>query len=209
MTRGATGANADCVAGSSASVVTGRVVVFRTGVNPVRGLFLLLGVVVPALRSVASTPSDVNPWTGAGSSPSSGAARFLPATVAVVTGMGSWGLTAAAFAGSRVLARKTDEEARRFSGVLQPRSVEGPEIARERDGEVDGATEVDGDDLVYRAGASRGCWVIGLLCLEVDAVGWIGFWLASASLRVASLDCKDFTFRLRVSTLALSFFFSL
>jgi hypothetical protein len=109
MIRGATGAGAACAAGSGASVVTGRVVLFRTGVNPVRGLFRLLGVVIVALRSVASTPSDVNPWTGAGSSPSSGAARFLPATV--VTGMGSWGLKAGALAGSSVFARKTDEEA--------------------------------------------------------------------------------------------------
>ena len=68
---------------------------------------------------------------------------------------------------------------------------------------------MDGDDLVYRAGATRGCWVIGLLCLEVDTIGWIGLWLASASLRVASLDCKDFTFWLRVLTLVVSFFFSL
>ena len=151
MTRGATGSGAAC-----ASAVTGRAVVFRTGVNPVRGLFRLLGVVIVALRSVASTPSDVNPWTGAGSSPSSGAARFLPATV--VIGTGSWDLKVGAFAGSSVLARKTDEEACSFSGVLRPRSVEGPDNARERDGGVDGAAEVEGDDLVYRAGAAtRGC----------------------------------------------------
>jgi len=158
MTRGDTGAKDDCAA---TSVVTGRVVVFRTGVNPVRGLFRLLGVVVPAPRSEASTPSDVNPWTGTGSSPSSGAARFLPATVAVVTGMGSCGLEAGASAGSSVFAWKTDEEACRFSGVLRPRSVEGPDIARERDGEVGVAAEVDSDDLEYRAAAAtRGCWVI-------------------------------------------------
>jgi hypothetical protein len=151
MTRGATGSNAAC-----ASVVTGRAVVFRTGVNPVRGLFRLLGVVVDAPRSAASTPSDVNPWTGAGSSPSSGAARFLPATV--VIGAKSWGLKASAFAGSSVFARKTDEEACSFSGVLRPRSVEGPDTARERDGGVDGSAKVEGDGLVYGAGAAaRGC----------------------------------------------------
>jgi hypothetical protein len=124
--------------------------VFRTGVNPVRGLFRLLGVVIVALRSVASTPSDVKPWTGAGSSPSSGAARFLPATV--VIGKVSWGLKA----GPSVFARKTDEEACSFSGVLRPRSVEGPEIARERDGEVDVAGKAESDGLVYRAGAATG-----------------------------------------------------
>jgi hypothetical protein len=152
MTKGAIGSGTAC-----ASVVTGRAVVLRTGVNPVRGLFRLLGVVVVAPRSVTSTPSDVNPWTGAGSSPSSGAARFLPATVAI--GAGScWGLKAGAFAGSSVLARKTDDEACSFSGVLRPRSVEGPDIARERDGGVDGSAKVGGDDLVYRAGAAtRGC----------------------------------------------------
>jgi len=151
MTKGAASAGAVC-----ASVVTGRDVLFRTGVNPVRGLFRLLGVVIAALRSVASTPSDVNPWTGAASSPSSGAARFLPATV--VIGTESWGLKAGAFAGSSVFARKTDEEACSFSGVLRPRSVEGPEIARERDGEVDVAAKVESDGLVYRAGAAtRGC----------------------------------------------------
>jgi hypothetical protein len=156
MTRDATGAGAACSAGSGASVVTGRAVVFRTGVNPVRGLFRLLGVVIAAPRSVASTPSDVNPWTGAGSSPSSGAARFLPATV--VIGTGSWGLEAGTFAGSSVFARKTDEEACSFSGVLRPRSVEGPDIARERDGGVDGTAMAESDDLVYRAGAAtRGC----------------------------------------------------
>ncbi len=146
MTRG--------VAAACASVVTGRAVLFRTGVNPVRGLFRLLGVVVAALRSEASTPSDVKPWTGIGSSPSSGAARFLPTTVA--TGRGSWGMEAGAFTGSSVFARKTDEEGCRFSGVLRPRSVEGPDVARRRDGEVAGTAEVDGDDLVYRARAATG-----------------------------------------------------
>ena len=136
---------------SGPSVVTGRAVVFRTGVNPVRGLFRLLGVIATP-RSLASTPSDVNPWTGAGSSPSSGAARFLPAIMA--PGMGSWGLEAGTFAGSSVFAWKTDEEARRFSGVFRTRSVEGPDTVRERDGEVDGTAEVEGDDLVYRAGAA-------------------------------------------------------
>ena len=154
ITRGATGAGAACAAGSGTSVVTGRAVVFRTGVNPVRGLFRLLGVVIVALRSAASTPSDVNPWAGAGSSPSSGAARFLPATV--VIGTGSWGLEAGAFAGSSVFARNTDEEACSFSGVLRPRSVEGPDIARERDGGVDGTAMEESDDLVYRAGAATG-----------------------------------------------------
>ena len=150
MTRGATGAIAAC-----ASVVTGRDVVFRTGVNPVRGLFRLLGVVIVAPLSAASTPSDVNPWTGAGSSTSSGAARFLPATV--VIGRGSGGLQMGAFAGSSVFARKTDE-ACSFSGVLRPSSVDGPDIAREREGGVDGAAMVESDDLVYRAGAAaRGC----------------------------------------------------
>ena len=124
---------------------------FRTGVNPVRGLFRLLGV-IGTPRSLASTPSDVNTWTGAASSPSSGAARFLPATV--VTGMGSWGVEVGAFAGSSGFAWKTDEEGRRFSGVLRLRSVEGLEIARERDGEVGGTIEVESDDLEYRAGAA-------------------------------------------------------
>ena len=144
MIRGATGA-------ACTSVVTGRAVVFRTGVNPVRGLFRLLGV-IGTPRSLASTPSDVNTCTGAASSPSSGAARFLPATV--VTGMGSWGLEVDASAGSSGFAWKTDEEARRFSGVLRPRSVEveGPDIARERGGEADGTADVESDDLVCRAG---------------------------------------------------------
>ena len=149
MTKGAAGAA--CATGSVASVVTGRAVVFRTGVNPVRGLFRLRGV-IGTPRSLASIPSDVNTWTGAASSPSSGAARFLPATV--VIGMGSWGVEVGAFTGSRGFAWKTDEEARRFSGVLWPRSVEGPDIARERDGEVGGTTEVESDDLEYRAGAA-------------------------------------------------------
>jgi hypothetical protein len=138
---------------SGASDVIGRAVVFRTGVNPVRGLFRLLGVIATP-RSVASNPSDVNPWTGAGSSPSSGAARFLPATMD--TGMGSWGWKVGAFAGSGVFAWKTDEEARRVSGVLRPTSAEGPDITRERDGGVDGTADVEGDDLVYRAGAATG-----------------------------------------------------
>jgi hypothetical protein len=136
---------------SGPSVVIGRAVVFRTGVNPVRGLFRLLGVIATP-RSLASTPSDVNPWAGAGSSPSSGAARFFPATMA--PGMGSWGLKVGAFAGSSGFAWKTDEEARRFSGVLRARSVEGPDIVRERDGEVDGTAEAEGDVLVCRAGAA-------------------------------------------------------
>lgn len=156
---------------SGPSVVIGRAVVFRTGVNPVRGLFRLLGVIATP-RSLARTPSDVNPWAGAGSSPSSGAARFLPATVA--PGMGSWGLEVGAFAGSGVLAWKTDEEARRFSGVLRPRSVEGPDITRERDGEVDGTPAVESDDLVDRAGAATRGRVMGLFCLEVDAMGCVG-----------------------------------
>jgi hypothetical protein len=152
MIKGAIGAA--CAAVSGASEVTGRAVVFRTGVNPVRGLFRLLGVIATP-RSFASTPSDVNPWTGAGSSPSSGAARFLPATM-VVIGMGSWGLRAGAFAGSSAFAWKAEEEERRVSGVLRPRSVEGPDITRERDGGVDGTAEVEGDDLVYRAEAATG-----------------------------------------------------
>jgi hypothetical protein len=152
MIKGATGAA--CRAGSEASDDTGRAVVFRTGVNPVRGLFRLLGVIATP-RSLASTPSDVNPWTGAGSSPSSGAARFLPATM-VVAGMGSWSLEAGAFAGSSVFAWKADEEERRVSGVLRPRSVEGPDNIRERDGGVDGTAEVEGGDLVDRAGPATG-----------------------------------------------------
>ena len=68
--------------------------------------------------------------------------------------MGSWGVEVGAFTGSRGFAWKTDEEARRFSGVLWPRSVEGPDIARERDGELGGTTEVESDDLEYRTGAA-------------------------------------------------------
>jgi hypothetical protein len=101
MTGGAT--EAAGTAASGASVVNGWAVVFRTGVKPVRGLFRLRGVVV-ALHPVASTPSDVNPWAGAVSSPSSGAARFLPATR-----VGSWSLGVGAFGGSGVFARKTDD----------------------------------------------------------------------------------------------------
>jgi len=161
-----------CVLCSGASVVNGRAVVFRTGVKPVRGLFRLLGVVT-VLRWVASTPSDVNPWTGTGSSPSSGAARFFPATMA--TGVGSWNMEVDAFAGSGVFARKTDG-AGRLSGVLRPRSAEGPDIARERDGEVDETGAVDDDRLVCCTGAvTRGCWVTGLFCLELDAGGCAGF----------------------------------
>jgi hypothetical protein len=67
-------------------------------------------------------------------------------------------MEADALAGSSIFAWKTDEEACWFSGVLRPRSVEGPDIARERDGGVDGTAEVESDDLVYRAGAAtRGC----------------------------------------------------
>ncbi len=48
--------------------------------------------------------------------------------MAVVTGMGSWGLMAGSFAGSSTFAWKIDEEANWFSSVLQPRSIEGLEI---------------------------------------------------------------------------------
>lgn len=112
MTGGAT--EAACAAGTGTSVVNGRAVVFRTGVKPVRGLFRLLGVVT-VLRSVASTPSDVNPWTRAGSSPSSGAARFLPATTETSAGSGSPDV--GGFARSGVFAWKTDGMGR-LSGVL-------------------------------------------------------------------------------------------
>ena len=111
ITGGATGTT--CTAGPGTSVVNGREVVFRTGVKPVRGLFRLLGVVA-VLRS-ASTPSDVKPWTRAGSSPSSGAARFLPATAE--TGAGSGSSDVGSFAGSGVFAWKTDDIGR-LSGVL-------------------------------------------------------------------------------------------
>jgi len=112
ITGGAT--EATCAAGPGTTVVNGRAVVFRTGVKPVRGLFRLLGVVA-VLRSVASTPSDVNPWTRAGSSPSSGAARFLPATTETSAGFGSPDL--GGFTGSGVFAWKTDGIGR-LSGVL-------------------------------------------------------------------------------------------
>jgi hypothetical protein len=152
----ASGATCLATAGSSAIVVIGRAVVFRTGVKPVRGLFRLLGVVPVALRAAAGTPSDVYPCAGTGSSASSGAARFLPATIDVGT-MGSCGLEVDALAGSGVFAWKVDED-RRFSGVLRPSRVEGPDFARECDGEVDGAAEVEGNDLVYCAGATTaGC----------------------------------------------------
>jgi|SRR5712671_1518728 len=152
------GATCPATAGSSASVVTGRAVVFRTGVKPVRGLFRLLGVVPAALRAaVANTPSDVNPWAGTGSSASSGAARFLPTTMDVGS-VGSCSLEVDAFGRSGVFAWKMDEDRRRFSGVLRPSRVEGPDFARERDGEVDGAAEVEGDNVVYCAGATTaGC----------------------------------------------------
>src|SRR5258708_36656388 len=104
----------------------------------------------------------------------------------VATGRVYWDMEAGAFTGSSVLARKTDEEGCRFSGVLRPRSVEGPDVVRRRDGEEAGTAEADGDDLVYRArAATAGCWVTGLFCLEVAAVDCVGCWLVGASCRLA------------------------
>jgi hypothetical protein len=139
-------------------------VVFRTGVKPVRGLFRLLGVVA-LLCSLTSTPSDVNIWAGTASSPSSGAARFLPATTAV--GSGSRGLGGVVFASSGVFARNTDG-ARRPSGVLLLTSAEGPDMVRGREGEPDGTAETGGDDLCV-AGPAKGCLRDGL-SFEVEAV---------------------------------------
>lgn len=145
--------------------------VFRTGVKPVRGLFRLLGVVA-ALGSLTSTPSDVNPWAGTVSSPSSGAARFLPAITAV--GSGSCSSRGIVFAGSGVFTRNTDG-ARWPSGVLQLTSADGPDTVREREGEPDVTAEAGGDDdLVYCvAGPAKVCLRDGL-CLEVEAVGCAG-----------------------------------
>jgi hypothetical protein len=157
-------------AGSGARAVNGRLVVFRTGVKPVRGLFRFLGVVA-MLRSVAGTPSDVNPWTGTVSSPSSGAGRFLLATV--VVGSGPWGLEVATFAGSGVLVRKTDG-AGGLSDVLALRSAEGPDLARERDGEPGATVEKGGDSVVYRTVAVATDSLLGGLSFEVDAVGCAG-----------------------------------
>jgi hypothetical protein len=86
----------------------------------------------------------------------------------------SRGLEADTFGGSSKFARKTDGTGPR-SGVLLPESVEGPDLAREREGELGLIVEARGDNVVRRTGAIATGSLVRGLGFEVDAVGCAGF----------------------------------
>jgi hypothetical protein len=92
----------------------------------------------------------------------------------MAVGSGPWGLEVDALAGSGEFARKTDG-AGLLSGVLQPRNAEGPDLAREREGELGVTVEMGGNNVVCRTGAVATGGLVRGLCFEVDAVGRPGF----------------------------------